>query len=123
MPSRAQNRAVQLNANRRRTPRILKSEWDNTGNNITIYFDRKMDQRAPANVNILVCDGVNNRQVEFAGNIIWVSAPERLSSDDMTSEQAYTGPSFVVIRDAGNLRALARFNLDNGERCDRMEIA
>lgn len=104
---------------------MARAEWDAGDMNIAVFFNEKMDTRPPTtNVVIRVFDGVNSQVVTYGpnANIAWATSPERLSSDDVTSTAAYTGPSHVEIIVAGNVRAYRRFTLPNGSRTHRVDF-
>lgn len=121
MGTPAQNRAAKINADRHRTPRIVRVLSDG-GGNIRVQFDRKMDQRFPANVSMKLFDGDSGTFWEFTGNWTWFDE-YNLSTDDVTNTGSYTGPTFLVVLNPGNVRAQGRYVLQNRERCERVEPA
>jgi hypothetical protein len=122
MPTPAQNRAVQLNAARRRTPRILKVAFAGAdpGAGMVVTFDRPMDSVPSTPV------------APFEFRLFTAGQGYTFTAGTWTDERTFTltaGSSlgavageFVVYMN-GDLRAKARFFVDNGERCERMEIA
>jgi hypothetical protein len=120
MPTPAQNRAAQIAAKRRRTPRILRVVQDGS-TSISVTFDRPMDENFDRAV-IRTFDEVNVGLEWTNGS--WTDARtwESSTSSVVPDLNEYEGPRFAVYM-SGDLRASARFPVSNGERCDRVEDA
>lgn len=121
MPTDRDIAAFRRNAKRNRTPRILSASYNESELELTLTFDRPMDA-VPATPEapfvIRLFDGSGGHVLESTGGA-WTA--ERTFVADMNEVDSYSGPTFVRYL-SGDFRAKSRYFMDNGERCDRVEI-
>ncbi|MCC6425640.1 MAG: hypothetical protein IT435_02345 [Phycisphaerales bacterium] len=116
-PTRAQIVATKHANDRRRTPRIVKVESLFGGNQVRVTFDRKMDPSKTEAVFRVFLPGDNREYTLFS----WAD-DYTMESVDWSQVNTDSLGTFGVYM-SGDIRAVARFPVNNGERCDRVEAS